>query len=130
MALENTLVARVPGGGIVRGTQTKTAAYTLTESDSGSVIIANAVDLVFTLPPTQNGLWYGFGVKTVSATTGLKISPNAADKIMGNGFTSADNKAAINTAATDREGDYICIVADGIDGWYIVDVVGTWAREA
>lgn len=129
MAQENTSVRRVQGGGIARGTQTKTANYTLTEADTGQIIIANAVDLVFTLPPTADGLWFGFAVKAPSASTGLQISPNSVDKIFGNGFTSVDNKDAINTAATDREGDFLAVIGDGLDGWYIVDVVGTWARE-
>lgn len=109
--------------------ETKTAAYTVVAGDSRKVFIADAVDLVFTLPATVAGLTYTFVAKTVSVTTGLAISPAAADKIMGDGFTSADNKDAINTAATDREGDAITLVGDGVDGWFIVSKSGTWARE-
>lgn len=116
--------------GLRQKVETKTANYTVVAADSGKIIIANAVDLVFTLPATVAGLVFTFVVKAVSATTGLSISPAAADKIMGNGFTSADNKDAINTAATDREGDMIQLVGDGVDGWYVTGVIGTWAREA
>jgi hypothetical protein len=62
--------------------------------------------------------------------TGLKVSPNAVDKIFGNGFTPADDKDAILSAATDRVGDTIELESDGVDGWFITDLVGTWAREA
>ena len=109
---------------------TKTANYTVTAADSGYIIFANAVDLVFTLPATVIGLKYTFIVQTVSATTGLSISPNASDQIIGNGFTAADDKDAINTAATDVKGDLIEVWGDGSLGWYITNVVGTWAREA
>ena len=107
----------------------KAASYTCTAEDSGKIFVAEAVDLVFTLPATVRGLTYTFVVSTLSTTTGLSVSPNANDKIMGNGFTSADNKDAINTAATDREGDLITVVGDGDLGWYITQVIGTWARE-
>lgn len=118
------------GGGIAFELETKAANYTLTREDSGRVFLANAVDLVFTLPATEEGLVYTFVVKEVSATTGLQVSPATVDKIMGNGFTSADDKNAINTAATDREGDLIEVTGDGVNGWYVTRVIGTWAREA
>lgn len=121
---------RLQGGGIAYETETKAANYTLTREDSGRVFVANAVDLVFTLPATEDGLVYTFVVKTVSATTGLTVAPIAVDKVMGNGFTSLDNKGANNTPATDREGDLIEVVGDGLDGWYISRVIGTWARVA
>ncbi len=121
---------RLHGGGIAYEFETKAANYTLTREDSGRVFVANAVDLVFTLPATEEGLVYTFVVKTVSTTTGLTVAPIAVDKVMGNGFTSADNKGANNTPATDREGDLIEVTGDGLDGWYITRVIGTWARVA
>lgn len=102
---------------------------TLTPEESGATFEAGAVDLVYTLPATQRGLVYTFIVKTISTVTGLSISPNAVDKIMGNGFTSVDDKDVINTAATDRVGDLIQLVGDGVDGWYVRDIIGTWAKE-
>lgn len=110
---------------------TKTAAYTLTAADSGKIFLANAASsVVFTLPATVLGL--RFTIVCMTATTsgaGTSFSPAAVDKIMGNAFTAADDKDAINTAATDVVGDMMTVVGDGVDGWYIVDVVGTWARE-
>jgi len=111
---------------------TKAASYTVTAEESGTVFVATAADIVFTLPSTAAGLRYQFVLAAagLSSGTGLSVSPAAADKIMGNGFTAADNKDAINTGETDREGDCIEVVGDGADGWYIIDVIGTWAREA
>jgi|19_taG_2_1085344.scaffolds.fasta_scaffold00234_37 hypothetical protein len=110
--------------------ETKTADYTLVAADSGKTFIAGAVDLTFTLPATISGFKATFIVATVSATTGCSISPNASDKIIGNAFAGTDDKDAINTAATDVAGDAIEIVGDGSDGWYIKNIIGTWALEA
>jgi hypothetical protein len=112
---------------------TKSGNYTVTAADSGTIFIAGAADIVFTLPATIAGLRYGFVIATagLSAGTGLSVSPAAADKIMGNGFTSADNKDAICAGSGDREGDQIRIFADGVDGWYFDGpALGTWTREA
>jgi len=116
--------------GVTYDVVTHTTSATLTEDDSGKIHIAAAVDLVFTLPATQAGLVFQFVVGTVSATTGASISPAAADQIIGNGFTAADDKDAINTAATDAAGDAMTVVGNGTTGWLITNTVGTWAREA
>ena len=110
---------------------TKSADYTVTAEDSNSIIIVTGVDKVMTLPATAEGLKYTFVLAAagLSVGTGLQISPAAADKIMGNGFTSADDKDAILAGSGDREGDSITIIGDGSLGWYIVGVVGTWTRQ-
>jgi len=69
-------------------------------------------------------------VGATSTSTGLSVSPAAADQIIGNGFTPADDKDAINTQATEVIGDSVTLVGDGASGWYVVNVGGTWAREA
>ena len=107
-----------------------TTNRTLTREDNGKTFFADAVDLVFTLPPTEAGLTFTFITKTLSASTGVQVSPNAADQIIGNGFTPADDKDAINTAATDAVQDTLTIVGDGSLGWYITGIKGTWARQA
>lgn len=111
---------------------TKSADYTLTTGDSGSTVLVTGADKVLTLPATVAGVWYRIVLAAagLSAGTGLSISPNAADKIMGNGFTSADDKDAILAGSGDREGDSIMLVGDGADGWYITGVTGTWTRQA
>lgn len=110
-----------------------TASRTLTAADSGKVYTSGAADLVFTLPAASavtKGVTYTFVTLTLSATTGLSVSPNASDKIQGKGITAADDKDYINSAATDAAGDLLTIVCDGSDGWIVTDERGTWAREA
>lgn len=102
--------------------------YRVSPSDTGSVFVATAADVIFMLPPTEPDLWYTFVFKVPSGGTGGQVDPDTADKIMGDGFTSADGKSAINTGATDREGDCITLVSDP-DGWFIHSLMGTWARE-
>lgn len=110
-----------------------TADATLTAAYSGLTVVVNAADKVITLPATSAGLRFrvvATATAAASGSVGTKVSPVAADKIMGNGFTSADNKGAINTAATDAEGNWIELTGDGVDGWFITGIGGTWAREA
>jgi len=104
----------------------------MTQDESGSVVVVTAADKVITLPATQLGLEYTvmLGAGGLSSGTGLSVSPAAADQIIGNGFTVADNKDAINTGSTDVVGDSITLLGDGSVGWYVVNVTGTWAREA
>lgn len=107
-----------------------TASATLTAADDGAVIIADSTtSVVMTLPATAKGLKFTLIVGQLTTSGGHAFSPAAADKIMGNGFTAADDKDAICSAATDRVGDAITLVGDGVDGWYITSVTGTWARE-
>lgn len=107
-----------------------TGNKTLDEGDSGvkQVVTATAV---ITLPSTVVGATYHIlnGGNKIGDVQ-ISVSPAAADKIMGNGFTSADNKDAINTLATAEPGDEIILVADGANGYYIQRVKGVWAREA
>lgn len=108
------------------------ATQALTADQSGQRFVG-AVDAVFTLPAvaTANlGVWFEFETGSLSAGTGLSISPAAADHIRGNGLTSVDNKDLINTGATDRLGDAVRVYSDGVDGWVIASVIGTWAKEA
>lgn len=111
---------------------TKSANYTVLATESGANFLMTGVDKIFTLPATQLGLRFRFMLAAagLSAGTGLQVAPAAVDKIMGNGFTSLDNKAAILAGASDREGDYIELTGDGVDGWYITDILGTWTRQA
>ena len=107
----------------------KTDDFTLTASDSGKTFIVNAAEKTATLPATAAGLQYTFVVQTLSTTTGFSISPVTADAIHGGGQASTDDKDLINSSATDAEGDMVTIIGDGVDGWFITSVVGTWAEE-
>lgn len=119
------------GGHVAEGdVETLTADRTLTAADNGKTFVSGAADVVVTLPATVEGLHFRFFTSTLSATTGYSVSPAAADKIQGKGITAADNKDLINTAASDAVGDLLEIVGDGVDGWLIVGMLGTWARQA
>ena len=115
---------------LAAGTQTLTAAQ------SGAHFVG-AVDAVFSLPDASGagmlGVEYEFSCGALSSGTGLSISPSAADAIGGNGLSVVVNKDLINSGASDRLGDYVRIVCLGVAGataWRIVDIIGTWAKEA
>ena len=113
-----------------RQVEAVTGNKTLGEGDSGVVQRVTA-DATITLPATVVGTTYTIvngGNGSTDGTITINVSPAAADKIMGNGFTSADNKDAINTDG--RPGDTITLVGDGVNGWFVQSVQGTWAREA
>jgi len=118
--------------GLRRKVNLAAATQSLTAAQSGEKFVG-AVDAVFTLPASAagtKGVWYEFETGALSTGTGLSISPAAADHIRGNGFTSVDNKDLINTGATDRLGDFVRIYCDGVDGWVVESIIGTWAKEA
>src|SRR5215211_6111173 len=107
-----------------------TATRTLKASDSGTVFLIGAANLVITLPATAVGLVFQFVLLTagLSAGTGLSISPAAADNIYGNGLTAVDNKDLILAGAGDRVGDLVVLCGDGVDGYYIDRLLGTWTK--
>ncbi len=117
--------------GLVENILTKNADYPVVVGDSDKIILVTAADKIMTLPSTVAGLRFTFILTAAGLSTGagLKISPAAADMIIGNGFTPADNKDAILAGSGDRAGDMIEVVGDGSAGWYITRVIGTWTRE-
>lgn len=110
--------------------QTKSVNYTMAEGDSGKTTYVDTDGVVITLPATTVGMSFKIVNAGADGAVGIAVSPNASDKIMGNGYTSADNKDAINTKATAKKGDFIELVADGANGWFVRAVKGIWAREA
>lgn len=111
-----------------QGQVTKTSAYTVTAADSGLIIKVTGTTTI-TLPATALGI--RVRIQNANANgVAITVSPNASDAIYGNGFTAAADKDAINTAATAKYGDYIDLLGDGVDGWYIQGIKGTWARQA
>ncbi len=118
-------------------------AKTLALADNGVTqnVIADAITI--TLPATAAAGLYYFTIRNggvpassaIGAGTGsdasalVTVAPNASDKISGLGFTPADNKAALNTKATSKVGDYITLLSDGVDGWTVVAARGVWARQ-
>lgn len=116
--------------GLLRQSEAVTGNKTLDEGDNGVVQVVTA-DATVTLPSTVVGYSYTImngGQGSTDGTIAINVSPAALDKIMGNGFTSADNKDAINTNG--RYGDFIKLRGDGANGWVVAEVVGTWTREA
>lgn len=125
------LDANLQVSGIRRTVNLAAATQVLTAAQSGQKFVG-AVDAVFTLPAAAagtKGVWYEFECGALSSGTGLSISPNASDHIRGAGLTSTDNKDLINSGATDRLGDMARLYCDGVDGWVIEHLVGTWAKE-
>lgn len=107
------------------------ANLTLTSKDCGKTFYATAADLVFTLPSTSAGCAFTVVTGALSSGTGTSLSPAAADKFVGLGFASTDNKDAINSGATDALGDFLTVIGDETGlGWYITTSKGTWAEEA
>ena len=118
-----------------------TEAKTLAEKDCGVVQNVITDGLTITLPATTVGFSYTLRNGGVPATNGptrsgddgsvaVTASPNASDKIMGMEVTSADNKDFVNTKSTAKVGDELTLDADGVNGWNVVGVAGTWAKEA
>lgn len=116
---------------------------TLAVADNGVTQNVIGDNLTITLPPTAAaGLFHftirnggvaasssvGFGTGS-DASALITVAPNASDKISGLAFTAADNKAALNTKATAKVGDFITLVSDGVDGWTVVGARGVWARQ-
>lgn len=108
-----------------------TGAKTLDAGDSGVVQRVTA-SATITLPSTVVGRVYTIqngGAGSTDGAVTVTISPAAADKIIGNGFTAADDKDMINTLG--RGGiDEVTLIGDGADGWHVASVAGTWTRQA
>jgi hypothetical protein len=111
---------------------------TLAEGDNGVVQVVKTAGtkttpatVTVTLPATVVGTRYTIvnGAQADQAgNLNIAISPAAVDKIMGAGFTSVDNKDAILTLG--RYGDFISLVGDGVNGYFVDSYSGNWTREA
>lgn len=121
-----------------------TTNKTLTAADCGILQNIKADGITITLPATALGLSFiirngGAPVTNGAPSTAsdgsvlVTVAPNSADGFSGNGFTATVNKAALNTKATSKHGDYIRILGTGttgVTGWIIQEALGTWARQA
>lgn len=116
-------------GNVGLASEAVTGNKTLDEGDGGVVQVVTA-NAVVTLPATVVGTRYTVvvGETSTGAAPTLSVSPAAADKIMGLGFTSADNKDAV--LSSPKAGDFISLVGDGVNGWMVDSAAGSWAREA
>jgi len=109
---------------------TKSVNTTLDASYSGQIVDVDTDAVVITLPATVVGMCFEIRNAAADGAALISLAPNAADKIQGCGLTAADNKASLNTKATAKKGDSLKVIGDGVDGWFIVHMRGTWARAA
>lgn len=112
--------------------ETKSVNYTIDAEDAGKVIHVDTDAVVITLPDvtTVPGLRVIIVNDGADGAVEVSISPNANDKIMGPDIAGTDNKDQINTKATAIKGDFMEITGEGVAGWWIENVRGTWAEEA
>jgi len=103
---------------------------TLDAQDVGKVMVVDTDAKTITLPATVVGLEFVIMNGGADGTVLVTVSPNANDKIMGADVAGVDNKDYLNTKATAINGDYIKILGDGADGWYVQAIRGTWTQEA
>lgn len=108
----------------------KSANYTVDAEDAGKCLWVDTDGVVITLPAVEGVA--GFRVANLGAygAVGVSLSPAAADMIEGPDITAADNKDLINTKATAQRGDFVTIGNGDANGWSVLQIRGTWAREA
>lgn len=100
-----------------------------TAADVGTLHLVGTDAVVITLPAVATGLKYKIMNIGADGTVEIHVDVNAADKFLGGcGFTALDDGDKItNTKATADIGDYVVIEYGTADGWYITEMVGTWA---
>jgi predicted RecA/RadA family phage recombinase len=106
------------------------ADLTADAQDVGKVLNVTVTAKVITLPATAAGLAYVVRNGGADLAILVTVSPNANDKIMGADLAGVNDKDRLNTAATARRGDYIVLLADGVDGWFVLAERGVWAAQA
>jgi hypothetical protein len=118
------------GTKLTTGVLTATASFTAGAEDSSVTYLIGAANIVATLPATAAGLTYRFVLAAAALTTGVgfKVAPAAADAINGNGLTSVDGDTLLVAGSGDREGDFVSLIGDGSNGWYITSISGTWTK--
>lgn len=111
--------------------ETVTGAKTLDAGDSGVVQNVTATATV-TLPAVAAGTSNVTALIRVGAEgKTVTISPNSADKIVGNGFTAADDKDMVFT--NQPAGSYVVLLATNEattdSAWVVQRIHGTATRE-
>ena len=107
--------------------QTKSANYTMVAADSGRVTYIDTDAFTITLPATVVGYTYTLVNAGLDGAILVTISPNVNDKIVGAGLTGSNDGDLTNTKLTAKRGDYVTLIADGVNGWFIQELRGTWA---
>jgi hypothetical protein len=119
------------------------ANNTVAVADSGNVLNIIADAIVTTLPAVASsnvgltvvvrlgGVPAGGPVGSGSnGSVGHEIAPNASDKIIGLGAAGTDDKSLLMVKSSMQVGDYVKLVSDGLNGWFVQEAVGSWTREA
>ncbi len=111
---------------------TKAASANAAAAESGVCYDVTADAAVITLPATAVGLEFTVMNMAADAAALVEVDFQAADKNLGGlGITAGgDGKKLSNTKATAKKGDFITFVADGVDGYRIKAIRGTWSQEA
>lgn len=130
---------RVPaeGGGKLAILEVVEADKTLTVADSGKTFLIATDALTITLPSTIKGLEYTFINSGGDGNNIITVSPAAADAIQGSFnygggrvvMSGTADKDLVNTKASAKTGDSLCLRGDGDDGYYIEECTGVWTEE-
>lgn len=110
--------------------ETLSADKTLDAQDTGKILEVDTDAVKLTLPSTVAGITYHIRNVGANGAVEILIDPAAADLIAGPDIGGVDNKDLINTKATAKKGDYVKIVGNGVAGWHVTEISGTWAAEA
>src|SRR5574338_302346 len=108
--------------------ETLSSNHTISTTDSGRAVSVNSSGgaVVITLPSTAAYVSY-FIMAAADSANSISISPAAADKIVGLDSAGTDDKDLI--LAAPKKGDYVRLIGDGTDGWYVQEASGTFTRE-
>jgi len=119
-----------PSSEVYDDMELETDDKTVDIQDVGKAVVTATDAKTVTLPATDVGLSITVINVGQDGDCKVSISPNANDKIMGPDLAGVDNKDLINTKATARCMDRVTLLADGVDGWFVQEMRGTWAAEA
>lgn len=105
---------------------------TLVAADSGIVQNVTASATV-TLPaatvgPSMSVFVRNGGAGATDGAVTINITPAGTDQMVGNGFTAANSKGAVNTTGSGGN-DFIELLSDGVSKWYIRALGGLWTRQ-
>lgn len=120
------------------------ADNTVAVADSGRILNIKADGKVTTLPNATAALaglsvivrLAGVPVTNGPAGTGAnesvghEIAPHSSDLIVGRGVTGTADKSLLMVKASQIVGDYVKLVCNGVDTWYIQEMRGAWTFEA
>lgn len=121
-----------------------TTSNTVAVADSGVVLNQTKDALVTTLPNITSSM---VGLRVIvrlagavpttgtagtgsNESVGHEIAPHSSDKIVGFGVSGTADKSLLMVKASHKVGDYVILQADGVDTWYVQEVVGDWTFEA